>query len=67
MATLYEYFLKDGAQNLTHQVTCEFRHKETNEKLGDINVKLALAKLHERMQPAMLRLVEGIEKQEGKS
>jgi hypothetical protein len=30
------------------------------------NVTLALSKLHERMQPAMLRLVEGIEKKEAK-
>jgi hypothetical protein len=31
-----------------------------------LNVTFALSKLHERMQPAMLRLIEGIEKQEAK-
>jgi hypothetical protein len=39
MATLHEYFLKDGAQNLTTYETWEMKN-ESGEKLGEVIASL---------------------------
>jgi hypothetical protein len=43
MATLREYFAKDGAQNLTTQETWEVKNQETGEKYGEIIARLHFA------------------------
>jgi len=40
MATLREYFIKDGAQNLTTHETWELKNKQTGEKYGEIIARL---------------------------
>ncbi len=62
MATLYEYFLKDGAQNLTHHVTWEFKHKVTNEKLGDVIARLSL-----RLDPKTKFILEFVSRINGQT
>ena len=40
MATLREYFAKDGAQNLTTHETWEVKNRDTGEKYGEIIARL---------------------------
>jgi hypothetical protein len=40
MATLREYFDKDGAQNLTMHEMWELKNQDTGEKYGEIVVRL---------------------------
>jgi hypothetical protein len=40
MATLHEYFVKDGAQNLTCDEKWQMENKETGEKLGEITARI---------------------------
>lgn len=40
MATLREYFIKDGATNLTTQETWEMKNNETGQRLGEVTARL---------------------------